>query len=230
MKSRQRVIFKPYRGAVVAQKWPKKRGSSMTPRQKAWVDRFSLWACLVKSPDATSYDGAKKWTEGSGWFWRDALMAAMAGNLIEVPGEIKITTPTAHLSRSDVLALAAGVNVAVPMQATEWDNNNFWASAPNPTRITCQSPGLYLISASGNFENTATDKSVAITMRINGGASFQQVRSQDIINQDVLLQNTQLWYFHAGDYAEVLVISTIAAQLNSANFWIVAITPEAVLP
>jgi len=230
MKMRQRVVMKPHRGAIVVQKWPKKRGPFVSERQRAWIERFSLWACLVKSPDADSYNRANEWAKGTGWYWRDVLMAAMAGNLIEIVGEKKITTPTAHISRTSTLALSANVNTVVPMSLSTWDNNNFWASSPNPSRIVFKSPGLYTVNLKAQFNNTSTDKRVTLNARLNGVDLFRPVEIQDISNNDVSPDNYILWYFHADEYIEVMALSTVACDLNWAEAAVVAITPEAIIP
>jgi len=230
MKMRQRVVMKPHRGAIVVQKWPKKRGPFVSERQRAWIERFSLWACLVKSPDADSYNRANEWAKGTGWYWRDVLMAAMAGNLIEIVGETKITTPTVYLDRTSTLALAAGADVAVPMQVAQWDNNVFWASTPNPTRVVFKAPGLYIFGGRGNFANTSTDSQRRIWARLNGTTAFPSFTGQDIMNQPVLLGFLWVWYFHANDYIELICESSNANSLNNAQIWAVAITPEAIIP
>jgi len=230
MKMRQRVVMKPHRGAIVVQKWPKKRGPFASERQRAWIERFSLWACLVKSPDADSYNRANEWAKGTGWYWRDVLMAAMAGNLIEIVGETKITTPTAYLQRTSALALAAGVESSVSMQSEVWDNNNFWTSSPNPTRMVFKSPGLYLFAGYGVFGATAGDANRALRFRLNGTDNFPFFVQQDIANTAARFGTPWLYYFHADDYIELRASSSNAVNLDSAIAWAVAITPEAIIP
>jgi len=230
MKMRHRVVMKPHRGEIVVQKWPKLRGKTLSPRQQAWINRFSLWACIVKAPDADSYNRAVEWAKGTGWYWRDVLMAAMAGNLIETPGEIKITTPTVYLDRTSTLALAAGAQTPVPMSSAQWDNNNFWAATPNPSRVVIKAPGLYIFGGRGNFNNTSADANRQIFARLNGVTNFPSFTGQDIANIDVLIGFVWIWYMHADDYIELMAVSGNATDLNNAQLWAVAITPEAIIP
>lgn len=227
---RRTAQAKPWKDISVVQSWPRPRGRVKSARQQAWVDRFSLWACLTKSPDAQTYDQAKEWTKDSGWFWRDMLTAAMAGKLIETIGETKITTPTACYDRIAIDALVANVTESITFDTLRWDNNGFWAAAPNPTRFLIKSPGLYLMGAECNFENSATDGSRALSLRLNGTDIFANSRAQDIANQDVILQTGAVWYFRAMDYIEARVVSTVTSQVNNARLWIVAITPETIIP
>jgi len=229
MKMRQRVVMKPNKGQTVVQKWPKKRGKPKSALQKAWVDRFSLVACINKSPAAQDLDAATDWAKGTGWFWRDVLTAAMNGNLFVVPGETKITTPTYYLQRTTVEALVANVQESVTLDTMTWDNNVFWNPLSNPTRIYFFAPGLYLIGMQGVFDNTATDKRVSIWPRINGVTDLPRAEIQDISNNDVAPWNTTIWYFHAGDYMEVRVLSTVSCNLNQVTCWGVAITPEGLI-
>lgn len=200
----------------------------MSARQKAWVERFKYWACITKSPDAQSYDQAKDWAKGSGWFWRDVLTSAMAGKLIEIKGETKITTPTCMIRRTIPEALAANISEVVTFQSMVWDNNNFWFSNNNPQWMRFKAPGLYLIGAYALFDNTATDKSVDLRLRLNGVTNFPLVRGQDITNNDISPQFMQPWYFHEDDYLEMTVASTVATSLLECNMWAVAITPETI--
>lgn len=229
MKMRQRAVVKPWKDMTVVQKWPKPRGKVRSARQQAWVDRFSLWACVTKSPDAQTYDQAKEWTEGSGWFWRDMMVAALAGNLIETEGETKITTPTAYLERTTNEALAAGVEEAISMTAFRWDNNLFWSLSPNPTRMVFKAPGLYLVGASAQFQANATDNHNFLRLAINGTTFLPYVTGQGILTQPVFLNTVTIYYLHADDYIELRAGSSIAQTLNNAQLWTVAITPETIL-
>lgn len=229
MKFRQRVVMKPHRGQTIVQKWPRKRGKPKSSLQQAWVDRFSLIGCLMKSPDAQTYDQAKDWAKGTGWFWRDVLTAAANGNLLIEPGALKVTTPTFFVSMQTPEVLAANIVETLEFDAFTWDNNVFWTPAVSTTRLVFRSPGLYLIGAYGLFDNTATDKSVDIRFRLNGVTDFPIARAQDITNNDVTPQYITIWYFHQNDYLELRASSTLIATVLGAQAWGVAITPEALI-
>jgi len=229
MKMRQRVVMKPHRGQTVVQKWPKKRGKPKGALQQAWVDRFSLVACFVKSPSTEEYDRARQWADGTGWFWRDVLTAAANGNLLVIPGQTKITTPTFYVGRDVVEPLAAGTAESVNFDGLEWDNNVFWALSPNPTRIVFRAPGVYLIGASPFFAASATDAQRACRFRVNGTDLLPWNSAQDIANSPIALQMVTPWYFHKDDYLELMVQSSNAINLTTAECWGIAITPEGVV-
>jgi len=226
MKMRQRVVMKPNKGQTVVQKWPKKRGRPQSPLQKAWVDRFSLVACINKSPAAQDFDAATDWAKGTGWFWRDVLTAAMNGNLLVIPGETKITTPTYFLTRPGPEALAANVGEFIAWDGLQWDNNVFWNPLSNPTRITFKAAGLYLFGFQAGFSATASDKAIGLNVRVNGTDFMAQVKAQDIANQYIAQPWVSIWYFHAGDYIECEVVSNVNCNALNMVAWGVAITPE----
>lgn len=229
-KMRRKAVVKPWKDLTVVQAWPRPRGRVRSARQQAWVDRFSLWACLTKTPDPRVYDQAKEWTQGTGWFWRDMMTSALAGKLIEVIGETKITTPTCYLERTTNEALAAGVEEAISMTAMRWDNNLFWSSSSNPSRMVFKAPGLYLIGASAQFQANATDNHNFLRLAINGNVFLPYVTGQGILTQPVFLNTGTIYYLHTEDYIELRAGCNIAQTLNNAQLWTVAITPEAIIP
>lgn len=230
MRMRRRVVAKPHMGKTIMQAWPKPRGKQMSERQKAWVERFKYWACITKSPDAQTYDQAKAWAKDTGWFWRDVLTSAMAGKLISIIGETKITTPTVYANRITNLALTANVERDVPMSACVWDNNLFWSASPNPERIVFKAPGLYLVGWSGAFAGSATDNHNYLRLQIGPTGFLPYTTGQGILTQPVFLNSGSIWYFHAEDYVILRAGSNISQNLTHAVLWAVAITPEAIIP
>jgi len=199
MRLRRRLMFKPHRGMVVAQKWPRKRGPNISPLQRAWVDRFSLLGCFLKNPDVGMYDAARDWAKGSGWYWRDVLTAAANGNLIEEEGEVKIVTPSCYITRVTNQALSAGILTPVSFTAETWDNNVFWSPTPNPTRVTVRAAGLYLLGCNAFFAAGAADAQRAMRLRINGADLMPWNFGQDIANPPIGISQTIPWYFHPND-------------------------------
>ena len=69
------------RGQIRVQKWPKKRGSPTSEKQRFWVEWFRQANLLAKYADAESLRLAIEYTKGSGWYPRDILLKAMRGRL-----------------------------------------------------------------------------------------------------------------------------------------------------
>jgi len=228
IKARGAFGIRNYRGQLYVSKWPRRRGSPKSELQQAWVQHFACLGGIWKWHDPRSFDEATKLAKGTGWFWRDVFTSAAHGKLMRLPGAIRVTTPTAFVSREADQALAANTPYWVLFDSQAWNNNRFWEASPNPTRFTFRSSGLYLIGCYALIDNTATDKSVDLQMRINGVTNFPLIRAQDITNNDISPTYTVIWYFEAGDYIELRTQSTVATTLLSANLWAVGITPEAI--
>lgn len=69
------------RGLLRVRKWPKKRGTPKSARQRFWIDWFRQANLLAKYVDAASQRRAIEMTKGSGAYPRDVLLAAMRGRL-----------------------------------------------------------------------------------------------------------------------------------------------------
>jgi len=229
MKSRKRVVMKPYKGRPVVQKWPRPRPANRSELQQAWIDRFSLLACFLKTPDPQEYDTARKWAEGTGWFWRDVLTAAANGNLIVIEGETKVTTPTAMVQRATNVNVVANTYLPIAFETEVWDNNVFWASSPNPTRIVCRSPGLYLCGATILYTADATNANRYAALRVNGTTMLPLGATPKNQNSPVVVDLLLPWYFHQNDYFEVLANSTANCAVDAVTAWVLAITPEAII-
>lgn len=230
MVSRQRIVYSIQNGKVVARAWPKKRGPRMSPRQAAWAKRFALMACVTKNPEPNSFDSATQWAAGSGFLPRDVLHTAGYGNLI-IEGEgPKVTTPTAKIWRNSNQALTANTIAVVNMTASIWDNNAFWSSTVNPNRLTVRAPGLYLVGAQITFAASASATHGYTRVRKNGTTVIAGQRIQRATNLQSIIQAFTLEPFLANDYIELTAESGVTGNLEQAFLWVVAITPEGVLP
>jgi len=228
IKARGAFGIRNYRGQLYVSKWPRRRGSPKSELQQAWVQHFACLGGIWKWHDPRSFDEATKLAKGTGWFWRDVFTSAAHGKLMRLPGAIRVTTPTARVSRSTQDALVANVTETVSFEAVAWDNNRFYTPSEHTDRLTIRSSGLYLIGSECNFENSATDGSRALSIRVDGSNIIANTRGQDIANQDVILETLTIYYLEAGQYIDLRVVSTVASFVNNAHFWLVGITPEAI--
>lgn len=232
LKSKQRVHIKGHRGQIVAQKWPRRRGSPKSPLQAAWVNWFTTTAKASKTPEPESFCNATRLANGTGWYYRDVLERAMRGKLLVDEGSTKITTPTANLSRASAQNHAGAEYITIQPDTEIWDNNDFWNPLTNPSRITVRDSGLYLLGGAllmDGGSNTVRDGSVRL--RLNGGSLiFQQNQRESSLQETVAW--TTVAYFQAGDYFEIehaLLQAAAASNVTLTNAWIVAITPEGII-
>jgi len=224
-----RVYMRQHQGQVILQKWPKRRGRPTSERQQAWVDQFSAIAKVSKNPPADQLDDLEEMARGTGWFWRDIITRAAYGKLIVYPGQVRVSVPTARVSRSTSESLTNGVGKYLTPNTMVWDNNSWWSASSNPSRLTVHTSGLYLISAQIQYNGiTAGRRDLGIVRnRTDWVAETWQTVAN---NSGVMLNAMALYYLEAGEYVEVWAfcnVASVTAQLR--NFCIIGITPEVVL-
>lgn len=211
---------------VVVKKNP--RGHKPSLAEAAWICGFTSIARYTKMSDPRQFNEASTQTDGTGWYYRDALHSGIVGKLITAKGGLRITTPTANVYRDAVESLSSGVLKILTPNAKFWDNNYFWDFVGHPTRLTVRSTGLYLVGASVHFSATSGTYRTAIIRR-NGTVILAEHREFVSANASVHCNPFTIAYFNEHDYLE------IGAQTNTAGptaeletFWILAITPELV--
>jgi len=197
--------------------------------ERSWQLDFACIARHSKMPAPTEYDDSVNDTDNTGWYYRDEFHSAASGNLIRDCGEPKMTTPTARVNRSSYRALTSGVGLYLIPDTKVWDNNVFWNQLANQSRLTIRSCGLYLVHAT------------ALYTGVSGGRRelFLDVnRTAEIVGDRQIAPNTNLieqsvdtiWYFNPDDYVEVRsVVNANGVTVQLRSFWILAITPEAII-
>lgn len=223
------VVLSSNKSGIYIRARPKKSRKGLTPLRMAWVDNFKLIATLSKTPDPYAFNMATALAKGTNWYYRDVLETAMSGKLIRYEDEPRVTTPTAVISRVTNEQWTGGQFKFLTPDNLVWDNNAFWNPALNPTRITMRAPGVYLVGATVTLK-TANAGAFAAELWVNGSTLIagQRVSKNGV---ETMAQATGLYYFHANDYVELGVFNSAnTTQYQSPSFWVVAITPEALLP
>jgi len=226
--ARRLYQIKTWKGKRYAARWPSGRPTPPNDRVKAWMDQFGCLGFFSKIPQPRVYDAAHKAALGTGWYQRDVLAAAANGHLFFSPRSIKITTPTVSAYRSTGQVFTANtMNVLTPNNV-HWDNNNFWSSVTNPTRLTVRSSGLYLINWHVNYEQKTTAPATIVELRVNGAVINDAIQ---VGGANAALDNTgaMLWYFEDADYLEVASYYNPTSRNTTLKYLqLVGITPEVV--
>jgi len=230
LKAKQRIHYKAHRGQIVAQKWPRKRGSPTSPLQAAWVQRFKTYAQASKTPIPEDFCTASQLAKGTGWYYRDVLERAMSGKLFRDEGEVKITTPTVSVSYSLTQGLPGSPPLLLLIDTVQWDNNVFWDPL-NPSRLTVLTTGLYLVMSTVRFDTIVSgERYLFQQIKLNGG---DFVMSHSIASDSSHIWDNQfvgLWYFNANDYIEVYANrGGGTGNGHLSNLTLLAITPESII-
>jgi len=230
MRSRRRVSAATWRGQVIAKAWPRPRGKPKSQNQQAWVNRFSQMACISALADPAARDYADRTSEGTLWFWRDLVTKAMLGQFLRSEGEARVTTPTFKLTRLVSMNVLNQTDTDLPPTAEVWDTNNFWNPGSPTTHVIVRAPGLYLVGANIYWNANATQQR---TLKIMVNGLQYDIIVQPNTSSSLTYQNiVTLAYFHANDQVKVQVRQNSGATVPVAMpaFWMMAISPETIVP
>jgi len=218
-----------YRGDIVRiQKNPRNHpasfAESLTVCGFANAARFSKWA------EPHQRKQAEEDTPDTGWYWRDAIHAGMFGKLYRDLGDLKITTPTVHVTGTTPVALTSGVAKLMVPDTELWDNNYFWDPTIHQSRITFRASGLYLVGAQVHY--TAVSGSYRTTFFVlNGLTTIATHRAGANVSQSVYGNPLAFWFFNSGDYIELYAQSNVAGvSADIEHWWAMAMSPEQVIP
>jgi len=213
-------------GALILQKKPRPHEPSRV--EFAWVSNFSCIARFTKAPWSGDFNEAHNLQDQTGWYWRDVIHSALSGKLIGDPRK-RVTTPTARVFRTGMESLVSGQLKALTPNDTDWDNNFFWDPVSNSTRLTIRSKGVYLVGCQIEYNAVSGGRRVAI-LRVNGTTVIGDQSIGAVASNLVRVDPMTVWAFNENDYVEACAFANASGvQAELENFWVVAITPEAVI-
>ena len=110
---------------------------------------------------------------------------------------------------------ASGGVLAIDFDSQRWDDpdDNQWAVAPNPTRLTCQFDGTYVISGSALWAANAVGVR-DIRIRLNGATYIANQREQGLIASDLSQTVTTPYKMVATDWVELIAYQNSGGNLN----------------
>lgn len=137
-------------------------------------------------------------TAGSPGVWTDAAN-----------GGTPATPDQARIYRSTNMTLTDAVNTPVTFTSVRFDNNSLADIGGNPTRLTCVTDGLYLITGNVAWDDYTAGAILATWIDHNGLGAIAKVREKTPTGDTgALVQSvTTPWLLTAGEYVELYVRS-----------------------
>lgn len=133
--------------------------------------------------------------------------------------------PRCGVTRSAALAVATGVNTAVPFDTELWDTDTMHDTVVNTSRITCRSVGLYIATALIPWAVAVASTWRNATIRLNGGASIGQDDrgSNPAAGSPTSVTLSSLpWPLAVGDFLELVLFQASGGALNVTPIFSVA--------
>lgn len=114
-------------------------------------------------------------------------------------------------------AFASSTNHApVNLDEEDYDSEGGHSTTTNPSRYTCQVPGIYRITAQGSFTTNATGGR-CVAIMVNGGLVAQARSPAMPAGQSWVLQANIDHYLNIGDYVEVGLYQNSGSSLTTAT-------------
>jgi hypothetical protein len=121
--------------------------------------------------------------------------------------------PQVRAYNSAAVTCTTATDTLIPLDSERWDTNAMHDTAVNNSRLTCVTPGLYVITGSLRFVANAAGFRQA-KVKLNNTA-FIAIEAVPAVNGDLtgLVVATQ-YRLAAGDYVEFVAYQTSGGNLN----------------
>lgn len=175
-------------------------------------------ACSFSAGDCIDISGSGS---AENPFIAEPILDPDAANLLEcgpaglasfLPPEIA-DPPTCAVYRSVVQTIPSGPTQLIGFNLEHWDTDSMHDNATNNTRVTFNTAGVYVLSASVKWEGNASNDR-RIELRVNATdlivSDEQNMGQADDFNQAV----ATIWKFAAGDYVELQVKQNSGVDLD----------------
>lgn len=138
-----------------------------------------------------------------------------AATTAKINGAVLADLPKAHISNSTLLSIPNGIDTAVSFDSVEFDSDNCHDFVASPTRLTCKTPGVYLMAGYAAFGTSSVGFRHGYLL-VNGGTPTANAIASDVraaVNTSDFTVST-LVSLKAGDFIEFVVAQNSGAALN----------------
>ena len=123
------------------------------------------------------------------------------------------------------VSIPNATSTVIPLNSERYDTDNIHDTATNNTRLTCQTPGLYLITACVRFAPNANgDRSIWIQHSASGAIAGQTLRASAGAARPTDLCIATIWQMSTGQYVELYAWQDSGTTLNV--IYHAAVSPE----
>jgi hypothetical protein len=119
--------------------------------------------------------------------------------------------PKAYVQNSALISVPNNTATVVTCDTELFDTDNCHSTTVSPARLTCNTAGVYYVSAYAAFASNNTNYR-QIFVRVNGGTAIAS-EIRPAYNQTDMTTST-IWQLNAGDYLEMVVVQDSGGPLN----------------
>lgn len=145
---------------------------------------------------------------------------ATSGNTWQIVG-YKMAKASARVFHSANQSINTAASTALAFNSERWDTDTIHDTSTNNSRLTCKTPGKYLIEGHAGFAANATGWRAA-SFLVTGTTSITAERALNVGGTDAIyLVISSVWDLVVGDYVEFMVEHNAGIAINvlaSASF------------
>lgn len=124
-------------------------------------------------------------------------------------------TEGARVYRNAAQAVTTGTHFPIPFDTEVYDTDGMWEGVTNPTRITCVTPGKYLITGVVAYAADTSQTERRAEIRLNGTTYIAATQGSDFATTLVpALSVTTIYDLAAGNYVELCAYHNKGSNLS----------------
>ncbi|MFF0481060.1 hypothetical protein [Streptomyces sp. NPDC004435] len=149
----------------------------------------------------------------------EKVTAAKLTAATKTPLDFLMNPPRVNVNSTSTIAVPTGTSVLIPFDGEQWDTDSMHSTSVNPSRITINTPGQYLVSMYARYQVHATGYR-QLNLRLNSGGSSSAGSTLTTINipavsgSSTFITRTFEMTCNAGDHYELFTLQTSGASLN----------------
>ena len=120
---------------------------------------------------------------------------------------------TAQVYNNANLSIANNTVTALTMNSERSDTDGMHSTSVNTSRLTCVTPGTYIITGNAAFASNATGIRV-LSIRANGTTDLAKVDSDAVATDVTVLSVSKVVTLGVGEYVELTVYQNSGGNLN----------------
>lgn len=129
------------------------------------------------------------------------------------PQQIIGGAPAASAYNSANLSINNGAVTTLTLDSEDFDTDNMHSTVSNTSRLTCNTAGVYQITANVNFASNSGGERLLILL-LNGTTSIARTRESADATGETDMNLARLYRLAVGDYVEVQVYQSSGGALN----------------
>lgn len=152
------------------------------------------------------------------WYY---LMAPGGPYSLEIQGplvNVRLTwpmPPACSITRSAGFPVPHATLTVVPFNVESFDTDDMWAPAPNPSRITVNTAGIYVVTAMARWQPTSGGRRM-LEINLNGVPNILRVElgSPASLPAEAVQCMSIVYDFAAGEYIELQAYQSSGGSIN----------------